>query len=209
MEIQFADTFAKSLKRLASRERWFWKTWEFFRYDLKRFFRNLWLFRKDLYNYRWYGGQHAVLPFMRTAISDIAENVDKRGNEVRHSAEKKIKMMHRASWIMQRFIDDDFVDLAENEIGQTLPHRKFEFEETEDGKFRLVDNETDEEKELSRKIFDRSRELEEELWKELWTILEGQDYKKFKEAPEGTDYDKVHDHWQKQFDGSGLRGWWD
>ena len=49
------------------------------------------------------------------------------------------------------------------------------------------------------KIFDLSRKLEEDEWKELWTIFQGQDYTKF---------DKNID-WNKQFDGTGLRGYWD
>ena len=48
-------------------------------------------------------------------------------------------------------------------------------------------------------MFDRAREIEEEQWAELYEILKGQDYTKF---------DKEVD-WYKQFDGTGLRGWWD
>jgi hypothetical protein len=36
-------------------------------------------------------------------------------------------------------------------------------------------------------------------WEELWIIIQGQDYTKF---------DKDID-WYEQFDGTGLRGWWD
>ena len=48
-------------------------------------------------------------------------------------------------------------------------------------------------------MFDRAREIERQEWDELFTILKGQDYTKF---------DKDVD-WDEQFDGSGIKGWWD
>ena len=90
METNFAPTFFDSVKRIVNRQKWYWKTWDFLRYDMPRFFRNLWMFRKDLYNYRWYGGQHAVLPFMKTALLNMASNIDERGMEVEKSKDKKV-----------------------------------------------------------------------------------------------------------------------
>jgi hypothetical protein len=200
METNFAPTFFDSVKRMVNRQRWYWKTWDFLRYDMPRFFRNLWMFRKDLYNYRWYSGQNAVLPFMKTALTDMAAKIDKRGWEVEHSKSKKLDKMRRAAYLMERFIEDDFLELAEKELGEVICHG-FNFEPVPDkpGYSRMVDKETDEEKEHNSKVFDRAREIEEQMWTELWTIIQGQDYTKF---------DKDTD-WDKQFDGSGLRGWWD
>jgi hypothetical protein len=67
--------------------------------------------------------------------------------------------------------------------------------------YQLVDKDTPEEKEHNRKIFERSREIGEAEWAELWEILKGQDYEKFENDEEKS--------WNSQFDGSGLRGWWD
>ena len=200
METNFAPTFFDSVKRMVNRQRWYWKTWDFLRYDMPRFFRNLWIFRKDLYNYRWYSGQNAVLPFMKTALTDMADKIDKRGWEVEHSKSKKLDKMVRAAYLMERFIEDDFLELAEKELGDVICHG-FDFEPVPDkpGYSRMVDKETDEEKEHNSKVFNRAREIEEQMWDELWTIIQGQDYTKF---------DKDTD-WDKQFDGSGLRGWWD
>lgn len=210
MEVKFADTFFDSFERLINRERWYWKTWDFVRYDAPRFFRNIWLFRKDLYHYRWYGGHHSVLPFMRTAISNIAENVDKRGNEVKISADKKVAKMRRAVEIMQHIIDEDFVDLAEKELG-SLFHRKWEYEDVpgKPGYVQLKDLDTPEERDHNSKVYARANAIEKEMWKELWVILEGQDYSKFKKSPKNMSHDGSYNHWQEQFDGSGLRGWWD
>jgi hypothetical protein len=200
METNFAPTFFDSVERMINRQKWYWKTWDFLKRDMPRFFKNIWLFRKDLYNYRWYSGQHAVLPFMKTALIDMAEKVDKLGLEVEHSKSKKVTKMWRAAFIMERFIEDDFIEMAENELGKLTLH-SWEFEPVPDkpGYSQLVDKDTPEEKEHNSKVFARTRELENQMWDELWTILKGQDYTKF---------DKDID-WDKQFDGSGLRGWWD
>ena len=89
MEVNMAPTFFDSVKRIVNRQKWYWKTWDFLRYDMPRFFRNLWLFRKALYNYRWYSGQHAVLPFMQTALMDMHCNIENYGLEVESSKFKK------------------------------------------------------------------------------------------------------------------------
>lgn len=210
MEIKFIDSFFKSLKRLAYRDRWYWKTWDFFRYDISRFCKNVWKFRKALYGYRWYGGHHGILPFIETAVTDISTNVNIRGNEIRETADKKIEKMRRASTIMKHFIEEDFLELAEAELGP-LVHYDMEFEPVP-GKtdlFQMVEKETPEEKLHNQKIYARSREIETQMWKELWQIFEGQDYTKFEPSPDEDDHEKSYDHWKKQFDGSGMMGWWD
>jgi hypothetical protein len=206
MEIKAADTFFNSVKRMVNREKWYWKTWDFLRYDTPRFFRNLWMFRKDLYNYRWYSGQHAVLPFMKTALMDMAAKVDERGLEVEHSKSKKVMKMWRAAKLMEHFIEDNFIDLAEAELGDLIL-RKFEFEPAEqEGYYQLVDNETPEETEHNNKVFNRAREIEEQMWAELWDILKGQTHSHFEVfLDKAKDKEKAYENW---FDGSGLRGWW-
>jgi hypothetical protein len=148
---------------------------------------------------------------METGISHIAENVDKRGNEIRESSSKKVEKMRRAVEILAHFRKEDFIELAEKELGIEVIIKDWELEDTErgDGSVSLVDNETKEEKKHNKKIYDKARELEASMFKELWKILEGQDYSKFKKTPEGMDQNQSYDHWLSQFDGSGIRGWWD
>ena len=104
---------------------------------------------------------------------------------------------------------DNYIEMAESELGELIL-RDWEFEETgettnnplgEDNEklYRLVDKDTPEEKEHNRKVFDRAREIEKQEWDELFKILKGQDY---------TTFDKDKD-WDEQFDGSGIKGWWD
>ena len=108
--------------------------------------------------------------------------------------------MRRAAEIYKNFMEDTFIEQAEAELGELIIY-PFEFEPVPDREelFQLVEKETEEEKAHNRKVFDRAKEIEEEQWAELYQILKGQDYSKF---------DKEVD-WYKQFDGTGLRGWWD
>ena len=106
-------------------------------------------------------------------------------------------------------------------VGEII-HHPWEFEETGDTTdnpfgekneklYRLVDKETDEEREHNSKVFDRTRELEEQEWNELWQILKGQDIEEYKEFEKTLteEQKKETDQYYKWFDGSGLRGWWD
>jgi hypothetical protein len=210
MEVKFADTFFESFKKMLNRERWYWKTWDFLRYDLSRFFRNIWKFRKAIYNYRWYSGHHGILPFIETAVTDISTNVDIRGNEIRETSEKKVAKMKRASEIMRHFIEEDFVDLAEKELGPLFRY-DWEFEDVPEkpGFVQIVEKETIEEKAHNSKVYARAREIEAQMWKELWKIFEGQDPDSFEPSPDGANHNESYDHWKNQFDGSGMRGWWD
>jgi len=210
MKVKFAETFFDSVERMINRQKWYWKTWDFLRYDMPRFFRNLWMFRKDLYNYRWYSGQNAVLPFMKTALTDMADKIDKRGWEVEHSKSKKLDKMRRAAYLMERFIEEDFLELAEKELGEVICHG-FNFEPVPDkpGYSRMVDKETDEEKEHNSNVFARSREIEDQMWAELWTILKGQEYSDFDKIKGDAKMKEQDDLYNNWFNGSGLRGWWD
>lgn len=202
MKIERKNTPIDKLKRAMYIGEQYWDT---IRYDIPRFFRNIWMFRKDIYNYRWYSGQHAVLPFMKTALMDMAAKTDERGSEVESSKYKKVMMMWRAAKLIEHFMEEDFVQLAEQELGE-ITVRDFEFEDAPDhpGCYQLVDNDTPEEREHNTKVFARAREIEESMWSELWDILKGQDSAEIKSLPE-TD-EKAYDKW---FNGTGLRGWWD
>jgi hypothetical protein len=137
------------------------------------------------------------------------ENGMHDGLEVRESRDKKIAKMQRVIQILKNIEEDNYIQMAEAELGEII-HHDWEFEETEETidnplgeknekTYRLVDKDTDEEKEHNRKVFDRTHELEEQEWAELCQIIKGQDTELF---------DKDKDFY-KQFDGTGLRSWWD
>jgi hypothetical protein len=199
MDIKFADTFDDSIKRLIRHNTWWYKTYELFRYDLPRFFKNIWRFRKPLWNHYWFD-HHSSLTFLEVSLTHISDNVEKRGNEVDGPRLKKVAAMRRVVELIKNYNEDNYIDMAEKELGELILH-DWEFEDVPDkpGFSQLVDNDTEEERVHNRKVFDRAREIGEQEWSELFVILKGQDYTKF---------DKDID-WVKQFDGSGLRGWWD
>jgi hypothetical protein len=199
MEIKFADSFGDSLKTMIRHNTWWYKTYGLFRYDLPRFFKNIWRFRKPLWNHYWFD-YNGSLEFMETSYTNMVGNIEKHGNEIDKTRLKKVQAMRRAIEILKNCREDNYLAMAEKELGDLI-FNDWEFEDVPDkpGFSQLVDNDTDEERIHNRKIFDRSNEIQEKEWSELFVILKGQDYTKF---------DKEID-WDEQFDGSGLRGWWD
>jgi len=202
MKIKFANTFFKSFKRMIHRERWYWKLWDLFRYDIPRFFRNLWLFRKNLWNYTWYNGDSSVLPWVKTAVDDMAWRIEKYGHEVEESRMKKVAKMRRLSYLIDVCVKDEFIDEAEKELGFKYVYYPFEFEEVlgNDKLYELKQNETPEDKENNSKLLNRSHEIQKEYWEELCEIIKGPDYDAMRASNED---------WDKLYDGSDLRAWWD
>lgn len=198
MGIKLTDSFGDSIKRLIRHNTWWYKTYELFRYDLPRFFKNVWTFRKALWNHYWFD-HHGTLMFLETGLTHISDTVEKYGMEIDETRLKKVTAMRRAVQLIKNYNEDNYIDMAEKELGELILH-DWEFEPAEqEGYFQVVDKDTPEEKEHNKKVFARAREIGEQEWNELFEILKGQDYTKF---------DKDID-WNKQFDGSGLRGWWD
>ena len=208
MKVKFTDTFSKSLDRLIWHESKIYKTYSLFRYDIPRFFRNLWLFRKNLWNHTWYNGDGSVLPWVKTAVDDMSWRIEKYGLEVDESRLKKVAKMKRLSYLIDVCVKDSFIEEAEKELGFEYIYTNFEFEEIPDNPFgddgeklyQLKDNETPEQKESNKKLLVRAHEIQKEYWEELCQIIKGPDYDKIRESEE--DFDKL-------YDGSDLRAWWD
>ena len=202
MEVKFKNTFFESFKRMINRERWHWKLWDLFRYDIPRFFRNLWLFRKNLWNHTWYNGDSSVLPWVKTAVDDMAWRIEKYGHEVDESRMKKVAKMRRLSYLIDVCVKDEFIEEAEKELGFKYVYYPFEFEEVSgnDKLYTLKQNETPGDKANNSKLLNRSHEIQKEYWEELCAIIKGPDY----DALRNSDED-----WDKKYDGSDLRAWWD
>jgi len=207
MKIQFADTFTDSLKTLIRHQTWWYKTYELFRYDLPRFFKNVWTFRKALWSHYWFD-HHGTLKFLEIGLTNISDTVEKHGNEIDESRLKKVAKMRRAIELIKNYNDDNYIEMAEKEIGELVLH-EWEFEDIKDkpGYSRLVDKDTEEERAHNRKVFDRANEIEEKEWKELFEILKGQSHSEYQIfLDKSKDKGNAWDNW---FDGSGLKGWWD
>lgn len=201
MEIKFADSFEKSLKSMIRHHTWWYRTYETIRYDIPRFIKNIWIYRKSLWNTYWWD-HHGPLLNLQISLNRMADLIEDRGLEVDESRLKKVAKMRRAAQLIKNYNEDLYIEMAESELGELILH-DWEFEPSPDHPncYQLVDKDMPEEKEHNRKVFARSREIQEAEWAELWKIIEGQDYSKFENSESMS--------WDSQFDGSGIRGWWD
>jgi hypothetical protein len=190
MKVEFKDSFFESVEKLVWYDSNLWKVWAAIRYDIPLFFKNVWRFRKELYNHQWWDYRFH-LEMMYRSLSIMEKGMSDKGMEVAETRNVKIIMMRRALELLKHKLDDDYIQRAELELG-AINHSEFEFEKTEDGNYTLIDNDTDEDKKHARKVYKRARVIEDKEWKELWDIFKG---KKFTT-------------WEK-YDGSDLRGWWD
>ena len=186
MNIEFAPSFWKSLKKVYRHNTWWYKIYEFFRYNLPNLFKNLWNFKKELYLYRPWDNSY-TLKILRRGLELQCSNIEKYSNEVDISRIKKVDKMRRAIEILKWHSEDLFIELAEKELGYEVNTSNL-----------FIGEDSEEVKLNNRKIFTLARDIEEESFDELWKILKGQDYKTFNSEEE----------WSKQFDGSGIKNWW-
>lgn len=108
--------------------------------------------------------------------------------------------MKRVIQIIKNMSESNYISMAEAELGE-LKNKEFWFEK----------DDTPEEEEHNKKVFDRSTELEKQDFEELWKILKGQDHEEFKKIYDQlSDDEKInYSHWENWFDGSGIKHWWD
>jgi hypothetical protein len=206
MEIKFADTFFESIKRMNNREKWYWKTWDFFRYDLPNGVKNIFFFWRVIWNYRSWDSSFQMRILARS-LEPLAHTLEHYGMEVEEPRLKKVAKIKRAIEILNAQANDTYIELAETQLGYEVNLEYGVFGDNN------LDDEPLEIKEANRKIFDLARELEEKEWKELWDIFKGQEHSHFvmlldKAKSENIDL-KSENIWDKWFDGSGMKGWWD
>jgi hypothetical protein len=192
MKVEASDSFFESVEKLVWYDTNLWKVWSAIRYDIPLFFKNVWRFRKELYNHQWWDYRF-TLEMLYRSLSIMEKGMSEKGIEVAETRNIKLIKMRRALELLKHKLDDDYIQRAEGELGQ-LSNNPIEFEPVEgkEGLYSMVDNDTPAEKRHAKKVYKRARVIEEMEWKELWEIIKG---KKFTT-------------WEK-YDGSDLRGWWD
>jgi len=165
-----------------------------------RFIKNVWAFRKALWNFRWWD-YHFTLEMMKTSLVIMSDNLETKGIEVDVPRLKKVAKMRRAIEIMNNLQGVQHIMMAEKELGE-LFIEPFEFKPSEShpGSYELVERNTPEEKEHNSKVYARANEIEEQEWNELWDIFKGQ---------ENTKYSPYNQDWDDWFDGSNMKTWWD
>ena len=190
MNIQAKDSFFNSLKTLSWHQSPIYRAYSLFRYDLPGFIKNVWRFRRELWSHRWWDYRFTI-EILKRSLEIQEQGMRLKGSELSESLDKKVNNMHRAMNLLQNRIDDNYIERTESEFGK-LVMRDWKFEETNEGNYLLVDEDTEDEKKHNRMIFKKAHELEAKEWKELWQIIEGKKYKEYKD-----------------YDGSDMRGWWD
>ena len=192
MKVEFKDTFFESLEKLVWYDTNLWKVWAAIRYDIPLFFKNVWRFRKELYNHQWWDYRFN-LEMMYRSLSIMVVKLENDGIEEDGSRGKKVQKIKRALELLKHKLDDDYVDRAEAELGE-LSYKPIRFEPVEgkEGLYSLEDDDTPAEKRHAKKVYKRARVIEEKEWKELWDIMKGKQFTTWED-----------------YDGSDLRGWWD
>ena len=211
MKVQFADSFGKSIKKLIWHQHPVYKVYEVFRYKIPMFFENLWFFRKELWNFRSWDYTFN-LNLLGRSLEKTVNTIEYYGHEVDISRMKKVEKMKRVIELLNHLRTDSYIEMAEKELGG-VKNIDWDFEEIPDspGFMKLVDKEDEEERNHNRKVYNRADEIEKEEWKEIWTILEGQDHSDYTKLLESTSEEdrRKTDLWYKWFDGSGAKHWWD
>ena len=192
MKVEASDSFFESVEKLVWYDSNLWKVWAAVRYDIPLFFKNIWRFRKELYNHQWWDYRF-TLEMLYRSLSIMVVKLEKDGIEEDGSRGKKVRKIKRALELLKHKLDDDYVERAEGELGE-LSRNPIEFEPVEgkDGLYSLVDNDTPAERRHAKKVYKRARVIEEKEWSELWNIFKGTKFTTM-----------------EAFDGSDLRGWWD
>jgi hypothetical protein len=164
----------------------------FLLYDMPNFFRNVWLFRKSLTQFHWYN-LDSTLMFMKDALDHSIPLYETKGYEVPESRELKIEKMKRLQYLLSCHFEYNYIDLAEEELGKLSP-KPFRFEKLDDGSdyYVMKSNLTEEEQAHETKVYDRAHQIEKEQWDEIIEIIKG----------------KVIIDYERDFDGTGIRNWW-
>jgi hypothetical protein len=210
MKIKYEDSILEKIVDIIYYDTNLWKVWAAIRYDIPLFFKNIWRFRKELYQHQWWD-YHFTLQMMYRSLSIMVVKLEKDGIEIDSHRLKKVNAIKRALTILKSKIDGDYIERAELKYGE-IHSRPFQFEPIENSNsYRMVDDDTPSEKKHRTKIYAYANKLEEQEWKELWKIFEGQDIKQFSKLLKSKtkEEQRNNDVWGEWFDGSGMRSWWD
>jgi hypothetical protein len=207
MKVEVKDTFFESVEKLVWYESKLYKVWEFFRRGVPTFISNVWKFRKELYSHQWWDYRY-TLEMLHRSLVIMEKDLSVKGIEVSGSRDKKVEKIRRAIRLLDNRLNDNYIEQAEKELG-ALHLSPFEFEPTENGLYRMIDNETQEQTIHNRKVFKLASTIDDREWRELWNIFKGQsilDFKKYMKTLPKEEQSKAWDNW---FNGSDMRGWWD
>lgn len=200
MKVVIADSFWKSLDAMRRHGTWWYKTYEVVCYKIPSFFRNLWFFRKEIWEFR--GWDYTFnLRLLSRSLQKTAYVMEYHGHEVEISRMKKVEKIKRAIEILNSINESVYIDKAENELGELR---------NLDG-WSMDREDTQEEKDHNGSVFKLAKEIEDNEWNELWDILRGQNHQEYLDLMNilSDEEKEKRDVWNEWHDGSGMKGWWD
>ena len=200
MKITFADSFWKSMDTMRRHDTWWYKIYDTLTYRVPFFFKNLWYFKKELWEFR--GWDYTFnLRLLSRSLEKTAYVMEHHGYEVEISRMKKVNKIKRSIEILNSFNESAYIEKAEKELGEL---------KNLDG-WRMDREDTQEERDHNRAVFELAKKIEESEWNELWDILRGQNHQEYLDLVNNlSDEEKEkRDVWNEWHDGSGMRGWWD
>jgi hypothetical protein len=161
MKVEFKNSFFESVEKLVWYDSNLWKVWAAIRYDIPLFFKNVWRFRKELYNHQWWDYRFH-LEMMYRSLSIMEKGMSEKGIEVTETRDVKVQKMRRVLELLKHKLDDDYIQRAEVELGE-INRNPIDFEpiEGKEGLYRLVDNDTPAEKKHASNVYKRARVIEE------------------------------------------------
>ena len=207
MKIEFKQTFFESVKDLIWHETKLWKVWAFIVRGIPNFFGNIWKFRKELYSHQWWDYRY-TLEMLHRSLIIMEKELSVKGIENWPHREKKIIKIRRAIQLLDNRLGDNYVEQAEKELGP-LHLKPMDWEPTENGNYKLIDNDTKEEREHNRRVFKLASTIDDKEWRELWNIFKGQSMLDFKKYTKTLSKEEQETAWDNWFNGSDMRGWWD
>jgi hypothetical protein len=114
----------------------------------------------------------------------MAKDIEKYGFEILTSRDNKFKKIRRANVILNNIIWDNYIEMAESELGKVRDYQ--------------WNKQFSEEEALHiRNVISLAEIKEYEEWVELMEIFKGQDHSKF----------DLNVDFYDQFDGSGIKNW--
>ena len=135
------------------------------------------------------------------SLEKTVHTLEFHGMEIDETRLKRVEKMKRVIELIKSLDESDYIDRAEQQLGKL---------KNLTGWANDVDD-TPEEREHNKKVFDLSSKIEEDEWEELFNILKGQNHQEYVKLMESTSKEEKMktDLWTKWFDGSGMKHWWD
>lgn len=161
------------------------KIWDFFRYNIPNFIKNIFGFRKELWNWRSWDYSYSLEIFAKS-LKELGKTLD-NGMEIDETRIPKVKNINRAVELLQYHINDEFLELAEKQLNKkfNVDYSTEKLPPPEDEYSELIDNTSERQTKINNEIINLSSKIEEETWNELFDILKGSD------------------------NNTGIKSWWD